>query len=266
MTQGGGTAQAGVAREGPVLAQAARQVSLLWWVPLLSGLVSVLVGLLILVTDWAVKGLVVLVGLLFLIHGVALVFSPVFARESRGEQVLAGIVEVLAGVVLLAWPAPTFLVLAEFAGIWLVLAGGFHLVTSVARRHALPAWGLSAAVGAVEVLLGLWVMRRPEVTLSLVVVVLGLWAVLTGVLQCVLAFEVRRTVRTLAGASAATPDEVAALRARVERLYAEGHLSEEQHATLVGALETGGAPSAPPPAAASAPGPPAAPRTPQPQP
>ena len=252
--------QGGTAQEGPVLAQAARQVSLLWWVPLLSGLVSVLVGLMILVTDWAVKGLVVVVGLLFLIHGVALVFSPVYARESRGEQVLAGIVEVLAGVVLLAWPAPTFLVLAEVAGIWLVLAGGFHLVTSVARRHALPAWGLSAAVGALEVLLGLWVMRRPEVTLSLVVVVLGLWAVLTGVLQCVLAFEVRRAVRTLAASSAATPDEVAALRERVERLYAEGHLSSEQHATLVGALATGGAP----PAVAPVSGPAGPPRTPQP--
>ncbi|MGZ4746675.1 MAG: HdeD family acid-resistance protein [Oryzihumus sp.] len=252
MTQAG-AAQAGVPREGSVLPQAARQVSLLWWVPLLSGLVSVLVGLLILVTDWAVKGLVVVVGLLFLIHGVALVFSPVFARESRGEQVLAGILEVLAGVVLLAWPAPTFLVLAEFAGIWLVLAGGFHLVTSVARRHALPAWGLAAAVGAVELLLGLWVVRRPEVTLSLVVVVLGLWAVLTGVLQCVLAFEVRRTVRTLAGASAATPDEVAALRERVERLYAEGHLSGEQHATLVGALETSGSSLGSPPPSTPAP-------------
>lgn len=259
MTQGG-TAPAGVAREGPVLAQAARQVSLLWWVPLLSGLVSVLVGLLILVTDWAVKGLVVLVGLLFLIHGVALVFSPVFARQSRGEQVMAGLVEVLAGVVLLAWPAPTFLVLAEFAGIWLVLAGGFHVVTSVARRHALPAWGLSAAVGVVEVLLGLWVVRRPEVTLSLVVVVLGLWAVITGVLQCVLAFEVRRSVHALGEAATATPDEVAALRARVERLYAEGHLSAEQHATLLGALEPGGGPRAPAPAA----GPTGVPRTPQP--
>jgi len=59
---------------------------------------------------------------------------------------------------------------------------------------------------------------------------------------------------------------VAALRARDERLYAEGHLGEEQHATLVGALEPGGAPSAPPEAAASAPVPPASPRTPQPQP
>ncbi|MGN6634549.1 MAG: HdeD family acid-resistance protein [Oryzihumus sp.] len=263
MTQGG-AGQAGTGQQGPVLAQAARQVSLLWWVPLLTGLVSVLVGLLILVTDWAVKGLVVVVGLLFLIHGVALVFSPVYARQSRGEQVMAGLVEVLAGVVLLAWPAPTFLVLAEFAGIWLVLAGGFHLVTSVARRHALPAWGLSAAVGAIEVLLGLWVMRRPDVTLGLVVVVLGLWAVIVGVLECVLAFEVRGTVRTLAGASAATPDEVAALRTRVDRLYAEGQLSEEQHATLVGALEPGGSPSAPP--APPPPDPRGAPRTPQPQP
>ena len=226
----------------PVLRQAARQVSLLWWVPLLSGLVGIVVGLLILVTDWAVKGLVVVTGLLFLIHGIALVFSPVYARQSRGEQLLAGVVEVVAGVVLLAWPEPTFLVLAEFAGIWLVIAGGFHLVTSVTRRHALPAWGLSAAVGLVELLLGLWVVRRPEVTLSLVVVVLGLWAVLTGVLECLLAFEVRRTVRGIAAVGADAPAaDLARARESVERLYAGGRLSGEQYAALTDALDAAGA-------------------------
>lgn len=237
------------ARQQALMKQAARQVSLLWWVPLLSGLVGVVLGLLILTTDWAVKGLVVLVGLLFLIHGIALVFSPAYARSTRGEQLIAGLVEVAAGIVLLAWPQPTFLVLAEFAGIWLVVAGGYHLVVSVARRHALPAWGLTAAVGVVELLLGLWVVRRPEVTLQLVVVVLGLWAVLVGVLECLLAFEVRRTVRGVAEVAAATTTEedLAGVRDDVERLYAAGRLSGPQYAALTEALgPTRSEPTTPP--------------------
>jgi uncharacterized membrane protein HdeD (DUF308 family) len=44
----------------------------------------------------------------------------------------------------------------------------------------------------IELLLGVWAMRRPEVTLSLLITIIGLWAVLTGVIYCVLAFEIRR--------------------------------------------------------------------------
>jgi len=223
-----------------LLRQASRQVSLLWWMPLLSGLCAVALGLAILATDCAVKALVVIVGLLFVIYGVTLALSPVYARDSRGEQVLAGLLEVAAGVVLLAWPQPTFLVLAVFAGIWLAVAGGFHIVTSIARRHTLPSWGLTATIGVIELLLGLWVMRRPEAPLNLVIVVLGLWAVLTGVLDCVLAFEMRRMTRQLTAAAEAGAGDLGRVRESVERLYAEGRLSGWEYATLTEVIVSSG--------------------------
>jgi hypothetical protein len=109
-------------------------------------------------------------------------------------------------------------------------------------------------------------MRRPEVTLSIVVVALGLWAVITGVLYCVLAFEVRHVARAVtagataagsvtsataatstAGGAGAGPDVAAPGAAagdigpaleRIDRLYAEGHLSEADHARLTDALRS----------------------------
>jgi len=225
----------------------ARQVSRLWWVPLLAGLVSILLGLAILASDWGIKVLVVVTGLLFVVHGVSLVLSPAYARGSRGEQVVAGTVAVIAGVVLLAWPGPTLLLLAVFAGAWLAVSGGFNIVTSISRRHTLPYWGLTTAVGVIELVLGLWAMRRPEVTLSIVIVALGLWAVITGVLYCVLAFEVRRVAGAITAAAHSAPHpggpdagpvslDVGPALERVDRLYAEGHLSEADHARLTDAL------------------------------
>jgi len=236
----------------------AGQVSRLWWVPLLAGLVSILLGLLILASDWGIKVLVVVTGLLFVIHGVSLVLSPAYARGSRGEQVVAGTVAVIAGVVLLAWPGPTLLLLAVFAGAWLAVSGGFNIVTSISRRHTLPYWGLTTAVGVIELVLGLWAIRRPEMALSIVVVALGLWAVITGVLYCVLAFEVRRVARAItAAAHPGSPDagpvspDVGPALERVDRLYAEGHLSEADHARLTDALRASpprtSAPERPPP-------------------
>ncbi len=237
-------------RQPPLLDQMARQVSRWWWVPLVAGLLSIVLGLAILGSPWTVKALVVVTGLLFVIHGVSLVLSPAYAGHSRGEQALAGTIAVIAGIVLLAWPGPTLLLLAVFAGAWLAVSGGFNIVTSIAHRHTLPYWGLTTAVGVIELLLGLWAMRRPEVTLSIVVVAIGLWAVITGVLYCVLAFEVRRIARAVTaaagpagGAAAGAVPAVGGLDPaleRIDRLYAEGHLSEADHARLTEALRSPG--------------------------
>jgi uncharacterized membrane protein HdeD (DUF308 family) len=125
----------------------------------------------------------------------ALAFSPAYTGKTSGEHVLAGIAGVIAGIVLVAWPGPTLLVLAFFVGAWLTVSGGFHIITSFSRRRALPHWGFTFAVGVIEVLLGIWSMRRPEATLALLITIIGLWAIVTGVIYCVLAFEIRSAPR-----------------------------------------------------------------------
>ena len=171
------------------LRELAEQIRHLWWIPLLTGLVSIGLGLAILATDWTVHALAVVTGLVFIIRGIGLAFSPTYAGRTSGEQVAAGIAGVIAGVVLAAWPGPSLLVLAFFAGAWLAVSGSFHIVTSVSRRRALPHWGFTFSAGVIELLLGIWAMRRPEATLALLITIIGLWAVLTGVIYCALALE-----------------------------------------------------------------------------
>lgn len=175
------------------LREVAEQIRHLWWIPLLTGVVSIGLGLAILATDWTLQALVVITGLIFIIRGIALAFNPSYAGRTAGEQVVAGIAGFIAGIILVAWPGPSLLVLAFFVGAWLTVSGSFHIVTSFSRRRGLPHWGFTFAVGVIEVLLGVWAMRRPEVTLALLITIIGLWAVLTGVIYCVLAFEIRGT-------------------------------------------------------------------------
>lgn len=177
------------------LLDVAQQIGQLWWVPLAAGLVSIGLGLTILAADWTVAALAVITALVFIVRGIALGLSPAYAGRTAGEHVVAGLAGVIAGIVLIAWPGPTLLVLAFFAGAWLTVSGCFHIIATFARRHELPHWGFTFAIGVIEVLLGVWAMRRPEVTLALLTTVIGLWAVLTGVIYCVLAFEVGRAGR-----------------------------------------------------------------------
>jgi uncharacterized membrane protein HdeD (DUF308 family) len=179
------------------LREVAEQVRHLWWIPLLAGLVSIGLGLAILATDWTVHALVITTGLIFIIRGIALAFSPAYAGRTAGGHVVAGIAAVIAGVVLVAWPGPSLLVLAFFVGAWLAVSGSFHIITSVSRRRELPHWGFTFSLGLIELLLGIWAMRRPEASLALLITIIGLWAVLTGVIYCVLAFEIRNAARAV---------------------------------------------------------------------
>jgi uncharacterized membrane protein HdeD (DUF308 family) len=189
--------------EGPhsPLREVGEQIRHLWWIPLLTGLVSIGLGLAILATDWTVQALVVITGLVLIIRGIALAFSPSYAGRTSGEQVVAGIAGVIAGIILAAWPGPSLLFLAFFVGAWLAVSGIFHIVASFSRRRTLPHWGFTLTVGVIELLLGVWAMRRPEVTLSLLITIIGLWAVLTGVIYCVLAFEILGTAKRPGSAS-----------------------------------------------------------------
>jgi uncharacterized membrane protein HdeD (DUF308 family) len=221
------------------LRELAEQIRHLWWIPLLTGLVSIGLGLAILATDWTVHALAVVTGLVFIIRGIGLAFSPTYAGRTSGEQVAAGIAGVIAGVVLAAWPGPSLLVLAFFAGAWLAVSGGFHIVTSVSRRRALPHWGFTFSAGVIELLLGIWAMRRPEATLALLITIIGLWAVLTGVIYCALALEIRNATQALAQAADLTqrdPAQLAGQLDRLARLHAHGMLSMEEYTQLKASL------------------------------
>jgi uncharacterized membrane protein HdeD (DUF308 family) len=227
--------------EGPrsPLRELAEQVRHLWWIPLLTGLVSIGLGLAVLAIGWTVHALVIVTGVVFVIRGIALAFSPVYAGRTSGEQVAAGIAGVIGGVVLVAWPGPSLLVLAFFVGAWLAVSGSFHIVTSVALRRELSHWGFTFALGAIELLLGIWAMRRPEATLALLITIIGLWAVVTGVIYCVLAFEIRSTARALASATDVTERDAGQIADRLDRLarlHTQGMLSAEEYAQLKASL------------------------------
>src|SRR6476619_220427 len=95
------TGETYVEREPP-LKQVAEQVSRLWWVPLVAGVVSIGLGLAIMANDWTVKALVVVTGIFIIFRGVMVMLNPTHAADSRGEQVAAGLSGVVVGIILVA--------------------------------------------------------------------------------------------------------------------------------------------------------------------
>ena len=79
-----------------------------------------------------------LLGIFWLVDGIGLVVSAIEHRgmPGRGLSLLSGILGIIAGLILLFWPAISILTLALLAGIWLIVIGVTQLTVAVQlRRH-----------------------------------------------------------------------------------------------------------------------------------
>jgi len=174
----------------------AEQVARDWWLYLLAGITSLVFGALILSIDWGVDSLAAFIGALFIIQGVAFAITRPLDGGTRSTNLIAGVLGVAAGIALLVWPDRGLYTLAVFIGIWVVVSGLLHIVGAFVNRHA-PYWWLVLVFGLIEVPIGIWALRRPGLTLAVIVTLAGAWAIVTGIWQILIAFEVRNLPKRL---------------------------------------------------------------------
>lgn len=163
-----------------------------WWVLLLSGIITVVAGGIILFTDWKLNDLAAFIGALLVVRGLFDMFSVPVDGSSKGWSVALGLLELGLGVMVWAWPSPTLLVIAFWIG-WYVLFSGIVTISgAIAGRNVIPYWGFMLAFGIGEVLLSFWLLARPGMTLVAAVLAIGLWALVAGVMQIIVAIDVKR--------------------------------------------------------------------------
>jgi uncharacterized membrane protein HdeD (DUF308 family) len=163
-----------------------------WWVLLLMGIVSAVAGGVILITDWSVDDLATFIGILLVVHGLIMVFSIPLDGGLRAWSALVGLIEVAVGVAVFVWPGPTLLVIAAFIGFYVLFSGVMTIAGSITWRDVVPYWGLMLAFGILETLFATWLLVRPDLTIVAAVLAIGFWSLFYGVMQIVLAFEVKR--------------------------------------------------------------------------
>jgi hypothetical protein len=174
-----------------------------WWIFLVGGIISLVFGALILAVDWGVDSLAAFIGALFIIEGVAWGITRPLDGGNRTTNLIAGALAIAAGIALLVWPGPGLYTLAVFIGIFVVVSGLIHIVGAIVNRYA-PHWWLVLVLGLIEVPIGIWAMRRPGLTLAVIVTLAGAWAIVTGIWQILIAFDVRTLPRRFRGVTAAS--------------------------------------------------------------
>lgn len=161
-----------------------------------SALVSLVPGVLVLVWPEAtLHVLAVLVGLYLLLAGVFR-FVAVFAREGheRLPGLLLAVLYVLAGVLCLRNPLQTIAALSLIVGmVWLV-SGVLTLYTALVTKD-LPHRGLVMGLAVLAVVAGIVVLALPTESARALTRLLGLWLVLLGLCEAVVALGLRSALR-----------------------------------------------------------------------
>ncbi len=164
------------------------------WVAL-RGVAALLFGLL---TLWypgmSLAVLIFLFGAYALVDGVFTAISAVANR--RGEQhwvalLIGGIAGIIIGVLTFLAPGVTATVLLFFIAAWAIVTGIAQIVAASRLRKLIRGEWLLALAGALSLVLGVLLISRPVAGALAVVLWIGAYAVVLGVITIVLAFRLR---------------------------------------------------------------------------
>lgn len=180
-----------------------------WWTAVLRGAAAVLFGLMALIWPGpTVLALVILFGAYALVDGVfALGAALAGGRRGtrrRGWLAVEGVAGILAGILTFAWPGATTLVLLWVIAAWAVVTGILEIIASIGLRREMRGEWLLALSGAASVLFGFVLATWPATGALALVVFIGAYAIVFGVLLIGLGLRLRRGHATAAGRRPAT--------------------------------------------------------------
>lgn len=107
---------------------------------------------------------------------------------------IRGILAILFG--LLAWfmPGLTLALLITIFGVYAIVDGVTTIFASFTNRETDKRWWIQLLEGSVDVIAGLVALFWPEIAAVTLLTVIAVWAVLTGVMQIIEAWRLRKEI------------------------------------------------------------------------
>ncbi len=168
-----------------------------WRMLAVRGVAAVLFGVAALVwPDLTLWALVVLFGAFVLVDGVmALVAAFTRSQETEGTRallVLHGLLGIAAGAITFFWPGITALALLYVIAAWAFLIGILRIVGAARLRKVIDNEWMLGLTGLLWIALGAVLVVTPGTGALAIVWAIGLFALLAGVVELGLAWNVRR--------------------------------------------------------------------------
>ena len=174
--------------------EAAREVTGLWWLWLVSGVAWFVIALVILQFERASVATVgLLIGLMFLFSGVQQFALAALVGTWRWLWIVFGVLFIAAGIIALIHPEDTFAALADILGFLFLLVGVYWIMEAFLERTVNELWWLGLLSGVLMVILGFWTGGQFFITKAYTLLVFaGMWALMHGVTDIIRAFQIHK--------------------------------------------------------------------------
>jgi uncharacterized membrane protein HdeD (DUF308 family) len=167
-----------------------------WGMVAVRGVVALLFGILTLFRPGiSLATLVILFGAYALVDGLFTVWSAVANRRGEAHWVallFGGLAGIAVGVITFMRPGITAMVLLYLIAAWAIVRGVAEIAMAIQLRKVLTGEWLLALAGVVSVAFGVFLFAYPGAGAVAVVLWIGVWAAVLGVLLIALAFRLRK--------------------------------------------------------------------------
>jgi uncharacterized membrane protein HdeD (DUF308 family) len=122
---------------------------------------------------------------------------PFMFKSTSTSLILLGILAVIVGIIAIAWPSVTVLALVIVFAVYAFLDAGLEAARAFSSRTAGPVFG-HLLLGLVSLAAGVVAVVWPAPTALVLVLIIGFWAVVGGIVEIVNGFGSGETAGTRA--------------------------------------------------------------------
>ena len=166
-----------------------------WWTFLVRGIIAVLFGVAaFLWPGLTIATLVIVFGAYVVIDGILAIIDGISSRESNDRwwlQILIGIAGIVVGLWAMAFPGLTAVGLMYFIAAWWLVTGVLQIIFAIRVRKEITNEWILILSGALSAILGLIFMIFPGSGALSLIWIIGLYAILFGILLIILAFRLK---------------------------------------------------------------------------
>jgi uncharacterized membrane protein HdeD (DUF308 family) len=161
-----------------------------WGVLLAIGIVAIVFGIVVLANIWGSVRLVAILAGLFLIFAGVMQFVSMRGHRRKTGRIVSGVIALAAGIALIAWPEASVKTVAVIVGLAFLIWGLAWAVAALVDRG--EGWGVAFGFSILLVIVGIVFIAWPGPTITLLMALVGIAAILFGVSSVAQALALRR--------------------------------------------------------------------------
>jgi uncharacterized membrane protein HdeD (DUF308 family) len=167
-----------------------------WWIVLVTGILSILLGLLFLL--WPGKTILVIAvifGVWLIVSGIVQLVQGFNKDLTTGQRVLAivvGVLSIILGVLCFRGGiANGVYILSLFVGFSFLFRGIWQLIGGI-QAKGMAGRGLLILAGVLGIIAGIIVLAVPFESLTVLALIAGIWLIIMGIMEIIYSFSIKK--------------------------------------------------------------------------